>query len=831
MSTDIASLGIKVDTTEVASSTDKLKEMAAAGKLAERATDALTLANTRQTASLIAAREATKGMTFGQIRQNSSIGTGDKNTILAEMQNEMAAARELSATKALASAAAIAAAKAEQDAMAKAAEAGAKAASKAAAEAEKLAASTAKKVEGRISRLIEAAATGGSVSAASLRSVIPAAVAASLACAPLLVVIAAIAAAAVLLAAGFGLAFLKIKKDTGDVAATMGLTAKQIEELKKKGVDTGVTIGDAFKGLTKTLADTFAPQIDWLKKKFGEMFDYVVTGSVKAVRGLVGNFSGAVAAIKVAWQLLPAAFSDIIISAANNVIKTVEDMVNKVIAKLNPLTKAAGMGEIANVKLDQINNPNAGAAANAKAKIGQAGKAGYKQGVDAVNQFGSDFAKNTVDAAKDRIGGELKAPGKATKSAAENAYDAAVKKSQAYIEQLKQEDAELGKNQFQIARMRMEREKALAPTDALKKAIEENYNVWEKDAQRIEFISMLMGNLTDDMKKLSDEFNANNVASAAAAEAMANHFSIVSEGIRGATDEFASLFGSFGSGVADMVDALGSYTQANLESDAAIKAARADRTLTTEQLAQREIDINQQKTNAEMNSYGQLLRGTKNLFSQKSAAYKALNAIEQVYSGIRLAMALKEIIVTNVLTTTKVAGSAAATAADGAHTVASVFNSGLRATADGVAAIAKAIASLPFPFNLIAGAATAAALVAVGVKIFGGGGGGGASASAAAAPTGPTDYTRQDSPYSVLTPGGGPSGGTGAVGGSSPAGGGAGGVTVVHNTSLVVQGNGDAGELRQVLDNHQADTIQKTRQAVQADLVAASRRQQIGNPS
>jgi hypothetical protein len=62
---------------------------------------------------------------------------------------------------------------------------------------------------------------------------------------------------------------------------------------------------------------------------------------------------------------------------------------------------------------------------------------------------------------------------------------------------------------------------------------------------------------------------------------------------------------------------------------------------------------------------------------------------------------------------------------DNAETANSVANSGARAAADGVAAVAKAIASLPFPWNLVAGAATLAALVGLGIAITGGFGGGG----------------------------------------------------------------------------------------------------------
>ena len=173
---------------------------------------------------------------------------------------------------------------------------------------------------------------------------------------------------------------------------------------------------------------------------------------------------------------------------------------------------------------------------------------------------------------------------------------------------------------------------------------------------------------------------------------------------------------------------------------------------------------------------------------------------------------------------------------DKAQTASSVANSGARAAADGVAAVAKAIASLPFPLNIVAGAATLAFLVGIGVKMFGGGkggsggGGGGASQDAEKLTekyNGPRDqYGAPTSYYSVLRPGDTT---VAAQGFASTANG---GTTIKQgDLNVTVQGNmvrDTMDELMPVLQEFRQQTVQDSRQAVQEDQNARSQRQNIG---
>lgn len=128
---------------------------------------------------------------------------------------------------------------------------------------------------------------------------------------------------------------------------------------------------------------------------------------------------------------------------------------------------------------------------------------------------------------------------------------------------------------------------------------------------------------------------------------------------------------------------------------------------TKKQKIDNETSINeQQNTLQEFDAF-------KGMFSQKSAAFKVLQGIEMAYYSQQFLL------------------KAQAMATDIAQTVSTMANSGARSAVLGVEAVVRAIASMPFPLNLAAGAATAAAVAALGIHVLGGGGGAAAGPSAA----------------------------------------------------------------------------------------------------
>lgn len=163
-----------------------------------------------------------------------------------------------------------------------------------------------------------------------------------------------------------------------------------------------------------------------------------------------------------------------------------------------------------------------------------------------------------------------------------------------------------------------------------------------------------------------------------------------------AAQNIAEAFGQTGNVIGAALTAFSNYrsTQAALD----VQIAKGEKT---------QAQASQELRTARVRGYGDMARAAKGYFSESSAGYKLLQTAEIAFRTVETLNTIQ------------------AMALDSAHTVSSVANSGARASADGVAAYAKTLASLPFPFNLAAGATVLAALAGVGVAIAGGGGKGG----------------------------------------------------------------------------------------------------------
>ena len=190
-------------------------------------------------------------------------------------------------------------------------------------------------------------------------------------------------------------------------------------------------------------------------------------------------------------------------------------------------------------------------------------------------------------------------------------------------------------------------------------------------------------------------------------------------------------FGAAGDSLTQLIGNLDAYGIRQAEVDKARKDAATRYATDSKGYAAASEAILNRELRSRVTAYGDMATAAKGFFSEGSKGYHVLETAEKAFRAYELAMAAEglakklffkeaEVAAHTTLNGTKLAGEAAATAA----------STGLAATeasAWGVTAVVKAIASLPFPLNLAAGAATMAAVVAVGAKMFGGVGGAGVS--------------------------------------------------------------------------------------------------------
>ena len=190
----------------------------------------------------------------------------------------------------------------------------------------------------------------------------------------------------------------------------------------------------------------------------------------------------------------------------------------------------------------------------------------------------------------------------------------------------------------------------------------------------------------------------------------------------------ADSFGKVGTAIGGLTTALTGYERTQAAIAAQLAASTKDAGGDTTKIAKANAAAQQQGAQAQIKSYGDMAHAAKGFFKENSTGYKVLEGAEKAFRAYEMAMALEsmvkkiffkegEVAANVALNGTKLAGEAGASAA-------SVGLAGTEASAWGITAVVKALASLPFPFNLAAGAATLAAVVAIGAKMMGGGGGG-----------------------------------------------------------------------------------------------------------
>jgi hypothetical protein len=175
-----------------------------------------------------------------------------------------------------------------------------------------------------------------------------------------------------------------------------------------------------------------------------------------------------------------------------------------------------------------------------------------------------------------------------------------------------------------------------------------------------------------------------------------------------ALKEFESVFTSIGTAVSGLVTALYESKKAQDQ----YNRSREDLTkkISTEKDEKKKIelteelgDLNRKRAKDEISDNARIVGSTKNLFKEKTAAYKILATTEKALHIARLIMDAKE------------------TASSVAKTGVSVIESGKRAFASGLEAITAAFAAKPWPLGIIAGTAMIATIGALLGKAFGGG--------------------------------------------------------------------------------------------------------------
>jgi len=300
---------------------------------------------------------------------------------------------------------------------------------------------------------------------------------------PVLAILLPIAAAAAAVGAVFALSARQINQGNKDLASGLGLTADQLEKVKNKTVTMGDVAIGTFNAAKGALAEAFGPQLDAAGKAIDKFFAEMAANTVKEAKAIVGGFMGAFAAVKATWAMLPAAFGDATVRAAQAALDGLAKLINGAVGLINPLI--AGMNErfklnipqLDTVKFAQLQNSYAGQM-EATAKVGaEAFAKGSAEGAALVDKALAAIESESLKAAEKRMRAEA-GKAKAVRDTVSD-YEKAAKASQEYLASLTEEVATMGMSTEQLKRREIAMKAALAPTEELARAIRIAGANWE----------------------------------------------------------------------------------------------------------------------------------------------------------------------------------------------------------------------------------------------------------------------------------------------------------------------------------------------------------------
>lgn len=488
----------------------------------------------------------------------------------------------------------------------------------------------------------------------------------SVALAPLGVILAGIAVAAAGVAAVFAIAAHDISENAGDLTKDMGLTEEQMGRVKDKSVTMGDVAKATFEMLGDRLKAAFGPGLKAIGDGFMSVYHTVTDVALKAAAFAVGAFAGAVQAIRVAWSVLPAAMGDIIISGVNFVLDGVGKMVNGAIGMANGLIGtvnwlAKKLG--LSLELPELGSVQVGKLTNQFA--GAAKSAG--SAISAA--FGNGFIGG--------FDGIMNIPAVVAGRAVEIAKERIEKQAGAVSSTSpggSQDRDAAGRKVAETAKPRdyghVDGREPVSvsqdvPIDGPRPAVVNVEGLKSFEDPISKSLDALIAKLTD-VNKLAPELGK----------------------------QFEAAFGRTGKALGEVLTSFSAYSLevAKIEKDA------PGGVLTPEQ--------QEKRAQAQIKGYAAMAGAAKGFFKENSDGYKAMQVAEIAFHTIETLNTIKSMALHGAETATAVAGETTKQAAFGAT------------------AYAKTLSGLPFPFNLLAGAAVLAALVQVGVAIKGKPGGG-----------------------------------------------------------------------------------------------------------
>ncbi|MEM1039394.1 MAG: phage tail length tape measure family protein [Pseudomonadota bacterium] len=185
----------------------------------------------------------------------------------------------------------------------------------------------------------------------------------------------------------------------------------EINKTSETSVSWGNVMSATYDVVSSRLYTLVKPAVEAVSGWVEKGWDIALDLTKRSANSMIAMFVGAYNAVRNTWSLLPEAMGDIAITTANNVIKAIEDMVNRSSSVINAFTEKVNkyapasmqIGEIGKVKLGGLENGFDGAAGSVKQAVTDAFQSAASE--DYLGGLFSDIRIKAIEKAKAAIDG------------------------------------------------------------------------------------------------------------------------------------------------------------------------------------------------------------------------------------------------------------------------------------------------------------------------------------------------------------------------------------------------------------------------------------------
>lgn len=305
--------------------------------------------------------------------------------------------------------------------------------------------------------------------------------------------------------AAIGIAAINREANNGDpvrkYAESLGLTAKQMRQLDDVTVTTGDTIKAVFQVAGRAIWENISTPVTAVWTLMSNAFAQIADAAKGTFNLLIGAAVGSYRAIIATWERWPAAIGDLFFSGVNMAIDAINSLVAKSVEGMNVFIRGANAAleqigfekipEIAASQINKVKNQFEGMAKDVAKTIKGIGEdsLGTDWLGDGFRRFSGAVAAQAIRNGMGRIDGQVEErgfldPNQIAKraralSAEEKAFVEAAKAARDYIAALRDEIAKIGKTAIEIKRFEIAAAAAAAPTRELAAAILAAGAAWE----------------------------------------------------------------------------------------------------------------------------------------------------------------------------------------------------------------------------------------------------------------------------------------------------------------------------------------------------------------